>query len=98
MTHRTKLLSLLILTGCLAIPTPATAATSGAGEYGYLVQGGVIKLAAARGKDKKLSGEAAKLFDLPAELFTSGQEYTKDPLDLLRYRAKVAEMIEKLMR
>jgi hypothetical protein len=40
MTHRARLLSLVILTGCLAIPTSATAAASGAGGYGYLVQGG----------------------------------------------------------
>jgi len=66
-------------------------------EYFVLLER-AVKEAGARAKDKKLAGEAAKLLDFPPALFTSGQEYTKDPLDLLRYRAKVAEMIEKLMR
>jgi hypothetical protein len=44
----------------------------------------------------KLKAEAAKLLDFPAGLFTSGKEYTKDPLDLLRHREKVAEAIERL--
>lgn len=52
--------------------------------------------ALGKAKNKAIVVEAAKLLDFPAKLFTSGTEYTKDPLDLLRYRAKVAEMIEKL--
>jgi hypothetical protein len=54
----------------------------------------------ARGKTKlkAAAAEAARLLDFPAALFTSGKEYTKDPLALLRHRAKVAEAIEKLTR
>lgn len=66
-------------------------------EYFVLLERAVME---AKGKAKKkgIVDEALKLLDFPPALFTSGKEYTKDPLDLLRYRTKVAEMIEKLMR
>jgi Glycoside hydrolase 123, catalytic domain/Glycoside hydrolase 123 N-terminal domain len=68
-------------------------------DYEYFVLlGRAVKDAKGRAKNKALVAEASKLLDFPADLFTSGQEYTKDPLDLLRYRAKVAEMVEKLGR
>jgi hypothetical protein len=53
---------------------------------------------AARGKKalKAAAAEAAGLLAFPPSLFTSGKDYTKDPLDLLSLRAKVAEAIEKL--
>jgi hypothetical protein len=53
---------------------------------------------AARGKNalKAAAAEAAGLLAFPPSLFTSGKDYTKDPLDLLSLRAKVAEAIEKL--
>ena len=55
-------------------------------------------IAAAKGKTKikAAAAEAAKLLDFPATLFATGKDYTKDPLDLLRHRTKVAEAIEKL--
>ncbi len=54
--------------------------------------------AAAKGKSKlrAAAADAAKLLDLPATIFTSGKDYTKDPLVMLERRAKVAEAIEKL--
>jgi hypothetical protein len=64
-------------------------------EYFVLLEAAVKK---AQG-DRKLrteAAEAAKLLDFPATLFTTGQDYTKDPLELLRLRAKVAEAIERL--
>jgi hypothetical protein len=64
-------------------------------EYFVLLER-AIKDAKGKPKLKAVAAEAAKLLDLPATLFTSGKEYTKDPLDLLRYRAKVAEAIERL--
>lgn len=53
---------------------------------------------AAKGKSRlrTAAAEAAKLLDVPPALFTSGKDYTKDPLDLLRYRTKVAAAIEQL--
>jgi hypothetical protein len=66
-------------------------------EYFVLLER-ALKEAKGKAKNKGIIGEATKLLDFPAKLFTSGKEYTKDPLDLLRYRAKVAAMIEKLMR
>jgi hypothetical protein len=54
-----------------------------------------VKDAKGKTKNKEIIGEAAKLLDFPATLFTSGKKHTHDPLDLLRYRVKVAEMIEK---
>ncbi|MCK7481892.1 MAG: DUF4091 domain-containing protein [Candidatus Moduliflexus flocculans] len=53
---------------------------------------------AAKGKPalKSAAAGAARLLDFPATLFTSGKDYTKDPLDLLRHREKVAAAIEKL--
>ena len=64
-------------------------------EYFVLLEKAV---AAAKGKArlKAAAAEAAKLLDLPPALFTTGKEYTKDPLDLLRLRTKVAEAIERL--
>lgn len=66
-------------------------------EYFVLLER-AVKEAKGKAKNKGIIVEATKLLDFPAKLFTSGTEYTKDPLDLLRYRAKVkvAEMIEKL--
>ncbi len=53
---------------------------------------------AAKGKPKlkAAAAEAAQLLDFPPDLFTTGRDYTKDPLDLLRYREKVAAAIEML--
>lgn len=64
-------------------------------EYFVLLEKAVE---AAKGKPKLRAeaAEAAKLLDFPPALFTSGQEYTKDPLDLLRCREKVAAAIERL--
>jgi len=64
-------------------------------EYFVLLER-AIKEAKGKLRKRALAAEASKLLDFPAALFASGKEYSKDPLDLLRYRAKVAEMIEKL--
>ena len=40
--------------------------------------------------------EARAMLDLPASLFKSGEDYTKDPNLLLDYRARVAAAIERL--
>jgi hypothetical protein len=64
-------------------------------EYFVLLER-ALNDAKGKTKFKGAIGEAAKLLDVPASLFTSGTEYTKDPLELLRYRAKVAEAIEML--
>jgi len=66
-------------------------------EYFVLLER-AIKDAKKKTKSEALLAEASKLLDFPAALFSSGKEYTKDPLDLLRYRTRVAEMIEKLGR
>jgi hypothetical protein len=66
-------------------------------EYFVLLEK-AIKDAKGNAKNKGLVAEASKLLDFPASLFTSGKDYTKDPLALLRHRAKVAEAIEKLCR
>jgi len=66
-------------------------------DYDYFVLlEKAIAAAKAMPKLRAAAAEAAKLFAFPPALFTSGQEYTKDPLDLLRYREKVAAAIEKL--
>ncbi len=64
-------------------------------EYFVLLEKAVT---AAKGKAKLKAGaaEAAKLLAFPPALFTTGQDYTKDPLVLLRYREKVAAAIERL--
>ncbi len=54
------------------------------------------RCAKGKRKLKAAAAEAAKLLDFPPALFTSGRDYTKDPLDLLRHREKVAAAIEKL--
>jgi hypothetical protein len=64
-------------------------------EYFVLLER-AVKDAKAKAKTKGFAAEAAKLLDFPASLFSSGKVYTKDPLDLLRHRAKVARAIEKL--
>ena len=66
-------------------------------DYEYFVMlDRLVKEARTKGKDAKLVAEAAGLLNIPSTVFKSGQDYTKDPLDLLRYRDKVAAMIEKL--
>lgn len=64
-------------------------------EY-FLLLEKAVKDAGRKDKLRAATAEAVKLLDLPPDLFASGKEYTKDPLDLLRYRAKIAEAIEKL--
>jgi len=64
-------------------------------EYFVLLEK-AVKANEGKRQLKAAAAEAAKLLDFPPELFTTGQEYTKDPLDLLRLRAKVAAAIEKL--
>jgi hypothetical protein len=64
-------------------------------EYFVLLER-AVREARAKGKGGKLVDEAARLLNFQPALFTSGKEYTKDPLDLLRYRTNVAVMIEKL--
>jgi hypothetical protein len=65
-------------------------------EYFVLLER-ALEAAKGNAKLKAAAAEASKLLALPPTLFTSGKEYTKDPLDLLRYRAKVAEAIEALI-
>ena len=62
-------------------------------EYFKLLEKGV---AGAGARASRAVREAKALLDLPASLFKSGEEYTKDPHALLDYRAKVAAAIEKL--
>ena len=66
-------------------------------EYFVLLEQ-ALKAAKGNAKLKAAAAEAAKLLDFPSSLFTSGREYTKDPLDLLRYREKVAAAIERLSK
>ena len=66
-------------------------------DYEYFV----LLEKAAKGapkKQKALAEEARALLKIPDAFFTSGRDYTKDPKALLDYRAKVAELVEKLGR
>lgn len=67
-------------------------------EYFVLLEKAVAGAKAAKGnvKLRAAAAEAVKLLAFPASVFTTGQDYTKDPLDLLRYREKVAAAIEEL--
>jgi len=62
-------------------------------EYLVMLKNMVDKL---DGKERKLSREASKLLDIEGTLFTDGKNYTKNPADLLEYRKKIADMINKL--
>ena len=64
-------------------------------EY-FVILDRLVSEARAKGADAKLVAEAEGLLSIPSTIFKSGQDYTKDPQDLLRYRDKVAAMIEKL--
>ena len=64
-------------------------------EYFVLLEK-AVKDAKGKSKLKAAAADAAKLLDFPATIFTTGEEYTKDPLVLLTLRARVAEAIEKL--
>jgi hypothetical protein len=64
-------------------------------EYFVLLER-LMKEARAKNRDAKLVAEAAGLLIIPPSIFKSGQDYTKDPKDLLRYRDQVAAAIEKL--
>jgi Glycoside hydrolase 123, catalytic domain len=59
-------------------------------EYLWLLERAVKS---APEKHKALAGEGRKLLDLPAALFTSGREYTKDPRVILDYRKKIGEAL-----
>ncbi len=66
-------------------------------DYEYFVLlDTAIKKARSNPKLRTESAAAAKLLEFPAAVFTTGQDYTKDPLVLLEIRAKVAEAIERL--
>ena len=64
-------------------------------EYFVLLERAVREAKGAP-KLRAAAAEAAKLLDVPAAVFTTGQDYTKDPLVLLRYREKLAAAIERL--
>lgn len=62
-------------------------------EYLWLLERAVKS---APKKKKALVEEGRKLLDLPPALFTSGQEYTKDPRIILDYRKRIAAVLEGL--
>jgi len=64
-------------------------------EYFVLLRK-AIEAAKGKAKLKAAAAEAAGLLEFPALLFSSGKDYTKDPLDLLRHRETVAAAIERL--
>jgi hypothetical protein len=64
-------------------------------EYFCLLEKAVEN--AASGKSR-LAAEGRKLLDFPPELFRSGQDYTKDPKVLLKYRSRIADVLEKLLQ
>lgn len=47
-------------------------------------------------QESELVKEARELFSIPASVFSDGKTYTKDPLDIYRYRRKLAEAILNL--
>ncbi len=61
-------------------------------EYLWLLENSIKK---AKAK-KELVDKGRQLLNLPESLFKNGQDYTKDPKVLLEYRAKIAELLEKL--
>lgn len=61
-------------------------------EYLWLLEDKIKK---AKAK-KELVDKGRQLLNLPESLFKNGQDYTKDPRVLLEYRAKIAELLEKL--
>jgi hypothetical protein len=66
-------------------------------DYEYFVL--LEKAFKAAGPKKKALVERSKaLLDFPAEFFRSGKEYTKDPLDLLKHRRKIAELLEEFAK
>lgn len=66
-------------------------------DYEYFVLlDAAVKKARTNPKLRAEAAEAAKLLEFPASVFTTGQDYTKDPLVLLGLRAKIAEAIERL--
>ncbi len=66
-------------------------------DYEYLV---LLEnmISIADDKDRKLLDEAGQLLQVQGSLFTDGKTYTKDPVDILQYRKRVAEMIIKLKK
>jgi hypothetical protein len=61
-------------------------------EYLWLLEDKIKKSKAKR----ELVDKGRQLLNLPESLFKNGQDYTKDPKVLLEYRAKIAELLEKL--
>lgn len=66
-------------------------------DYEYFVLlDAAVKKARINPKLRAEADEAAKLLEFPAPVFTTGQDYTKDPLVLLGLRARIADAIERL--
>lgn len=49
-----------------------------------------------KGVKNKVLEEARQLLDIPEQIYTNEQTYSKNPRDILEYRQKVAESILKL--
>jgi hypothetical protein len=66
-------------------------------DYEYLL---LLKHAVENsgGKNKKLVKEARKLLALPPELVSGPKEYNKDPRALVRYRDKIGEILNLLLK
>ena len=64
-------------------------------DYEYLM---VLKKLSAKTKDSKLRKQAEKLLKVPANVATAADNYSSNPENLIKYRNKIALMIEKLKK
>jgi len=63
-------------------------------EYLWLLRDAIDQAGSTR---PELTESARKLLEIPEEIFSDGQTYTKDPQKLLEYRRKVAAVLEQLL-
>ena len=63
-------------------------------DYEYLPLEQLVN--SRKGVKNKVLEEARQLLDIPEQIYTNEQTYSKNPRDILEYRQKVAESILKL--
>ena len=65
-------------------------------DYEYFVMLEKLVNSHTKGKNKKVIEEAKKLLDIPKYIYTDEKTYSKNPLDIIKYRKTIAETILKL--
>ncbi len=67
----------------------------GVEDYEYLT---ILERLAEQTKNQSLKRRALKLLEIPTQMYSNEQTYSKDPQTILRYRDQVGELIERMSK